>query len=61
MAVKRRVDIGDVTLMWGNPAECKAELRAESLKKHLAKPIAERLLVALSLVRRRPTHGRSNP
>ncbi len=39
-----------MTLLWGNPAEWKAELRDESLQRHLARPIAERLQAALDLV-----------
>jgi hypothetical protein len=47
---ERRVDIGDVTLVWGDPARWKARLRDESLRAHLSRPIAERLAVALSMV-----------
>lgn len=46
----RRVDVGDVTLVWGDAARGKAALRSESLEQHLERPLAERLRVALSLV-----------
>lgn len=46
----RRVDVGDVTLVWGDASRGKAELRSESVRKHLELPIAERLRIALSLV-----------
>lgn len=55
---KKRIDVDGITLLWGNPAEWKAELREESLRRHLARPPAERLLVALSMVRRRRDDGR---
>ena len=45
-----RVDIGDVTLVWGNASEAKAALRDESLRRHLERPIGERLRIALSMV-----------
>jgi hypothetical protein len=46
----RRVDIGGITLAWGDRSRWKAQLRDESLQRHLALPVAERLRVALSLV-----------
>jgi hypothetical protein len=47
---ERRIDVGNVTLVWGDRSRWKAELRDESLRRHLARPIAERLRAALSLV-----------
>ena len=47
---RRRIDADGVTLMWGDPAASKAELRAESVRAHVARPIAERLLAALAMV-----------
>ncbi len=47
---KKRVQVDGVTLLWGNTVEWKAELRDESLRQHLARPIAERLQAALELV-----------
>lgn len=49
-----RIDVGEVTLVWGRPADCKRALRDESLLKHLTLPIGERLARALSMVRRVP-------
>jgi len=49
-AANERIEVGDVTLVWGDRAGWKAHLRDESLRRHLALPIAERLRVALSLV-----------
>lgn len=46
----QRLDIQDTTLVWGNAAEAKAQLREESLRAFLALPLAERLRVALSLL-----------
>lgn len=48
----RRIEVDGVTLMWGVPAECKAVLRDESVRRHLERPLPERLLAALSMVRR---------
>ena len=45
-----RVDVGDVTLIWGDRTRAKAELRSESLQRHLALPLEERLRAALELV-----------
>jgi hypothetical protein len=53
----QRVDVNDVTLVWGNASRWKATLRGESERRHLALPIAERLRRALELVQRAP-HGR---
>jgi hypothetical protein len=47
---KKRVQVDGLTLLWGNTVEWKAELRDEALRKHLARPIAERLQAALELV-----------
>ena len=47
-----RVDVDDVTLVWGNPSRWKATLRDESTRHHLELPIAERLQRALELVQR---------
>jgi hypothetical protein len=47
---KRRVDVGEITLAWGDRTRWKAELRDESLRRHLALPVAERLRLAFSLV-----------
>jgi hypothetical protein len=54
LMTKRNVKIGgiDASLFWGDPAEIKAYLREEDQRSHLAKPIAERLLAALAMVRR---------
>ena len=52
-AARKRIEVDGITLLWGNPTEWKAELREESLRRHLARPPAERLLAALSMVRRR--------
>lgn len=49
---KRRVDVDGVTLLWGNAVEWKAAIREESrLPKD--RPLDQRLLAALALVRRR--------
>ncbi|HUH03593.1 MAG TPA: hypothetical protein VML75_16465 [Kofleriaceae bacterium] len=53
-----RIDIDGVTLVWGDAATWKARLRAESLRRHLDKPVAERLLLALDLVHRRDPGSR---
>ena len=50
MSQSRRVDLGDVTLVWGDRTEWKARLRDERLREHLARPLTERLLAALDLV-----------
>lgn len=47
---ERRIDVGDVTLLWGDRSRWKAQLRDESLRRHLSQPINERLRIALSLV-----------
>jgi hypothetical protein len=49
----RRVDVDGVTLVWGDRTRAKAMLRAESLRRHLELPIADRLRAALALVQRR--------
>jgi hypothetical protein len=49
----QRIDVGDVTLVWGDRARWKAALREESRARHMQKPIGERLRAALELVRRR--------
>lgn len=54
---ERRIDVGEVSLTWGNPSQWKRTLRAESDRRHLAQPIAERLRAALALVIRRPSTG----
>ncbi len=53
MAERRsfRVDVGEVTLAWGNAVEWKARFREEALQRHLARPVAERLRVAISMLR----------
>lgn len=48
-----RIDVQGITLAWGNAARWKAELRDESLRRHLARPPAERLRIALEMIRRR--------
>jgi len=55
---QRRFDVDGVTLLWGDPAECKAALREESVRRHLELPAGERLLAALMLVRSGGRHGR---
>jgi hypothetical protein len=54
----RTVRRGDVVLVWGDAAEAKAALRAESRARHANRPPADRLLAALELVRR-DARGRS--
>lgn len=44
------IDAGEVRLAWGNPASWKARWRDESLRRHLDRPLGERLRSALSLV-----------
>ena len=46
----QQLDIGEVTLVWGDPTTAKAELREESRLRHLERPIGERLAAALELV-----------
>ncbi len=46
----QRIDIEGITLVWGDRARWKAELRSESARRHLGLPIHERLLAALQLV-----------
>jgi len=53
-----RLELEGITLMWGNPSECKAELREESLRRHLARPMSERLLGALAMIRPSTRNGR---
>ena len=48
---RKRVDVGTITLVWGNPAKAKADLRAESEKRFRERPAGERLAAALSMVR----------
>jgi hypothetical protein len=56
----RRVDVGGVTLVWGERSRWKATFRDESLKRHLERPVAERLRAAFSLVLpRRPDERRT--
>ncbi len=45
-----RVDVGGVTLAWGNASEWKARLRDESQRRYLALPFAERVRTALALI-----------
>lgn len=47
---ERRVDVGDVTLTWGDPTRWKAELRDESRRRYLQRPLAERIEAAFALV-----------
>lgn len=56
-----RVDSQGFTFVWGDPATWKAELRAESWKRHLARSPGERLLAALELIRRDQRGGREAP
>ena len=49
----RSIDTDGVRLAWGNPASWKARWRDESLRRHLNRPLGERLRSALSLVLRR--------
>jgi hypothetical protein len=46
----RSIEAGGVRLAWGNPASWKARWRDESLRRHLKRPVGERLRAALSLV-----------
>ena len=50
MVNSKRIDVGDVTLIWGDAATAKSALREESLQRHLARPIGERLRLALAMV-----------
>lgn len=52
--IRRKGKFGDVDaeFFWGDPAAIKAELRAEDLRAHLARPLGERLLAALAMVTR---------
>jgi hypothetical protein len=47
---RRRMEVEGKTLLWGDATQWKAELREESVRRHLARPIAERLQAALALV-----------
>jgi len=47
---ERRVEVAGMTLLWGDRTLSKAILREESLETHLARPIEERLRIALQLV-----------
>jgi hypothetical protein len=58
-AKPHRLDVEGITLVWGDPSECKAELREESLRRHPARPMAERLLSALAMVRPSTRNGRN--
>ena len=44
------VNAGEIDLAWGRAAEWKAYLRDESLRRHLDRPLGDRLRSALSLV-----------
>jgi hypothetical protein len=55
----RRVDAGDITLVWGDPAVWKSRLREERLREWAQRPIADRLLVVLGMVRRRSDRAAS--
>jgi hypothetical protein len=57
----QRVDAGGATLVWGDPARAKAELRDESLQRHLALPLGARLKAALALVRSPPRAAADAP
>ena len=48
----QRIDVGEITLAWGNPARIKAELREESTRRYQALPLGERILIVLSMVER---------
>ena len=56
---EKKIDVAGVTIIWGDAARGKAALRDESLKEHLARPVAERLAAALALVRPRPSDVRA--
>jgi hypothetical protein len=45
-----RIEVDGVTLAWGDATRWKARLREESLRRHLARPIGERLAAALALL-----------
>jgi len=47
------LEIDGLRLAWGNPSEHKARWREESLRAHLALPVGERLIRALSLLLKR--------
>ena len=52
----RSIDADGVRLAWGDAASWKARWRAESLQRHLNRPLGDRLRSALSLVLRRSDH-----
>ncbi len=45
--------VADVRLGWGNPTVLKARWRQDSLREHLERPVAERLLKAFSMLQKR--------
>lgn len=51
MSTERRVDVDDLTLAWGDATAWKSRLREESAKSWLQRPIAERLRIALEMIR----------
>jgi len=52
--IRRKGKVGDIEaeFVWGDPAQIKAQLREEDLRAHLARPLAERLVAALAMVKR---------
>jgi hypothetical protein len=55
----KAVKAGELELAWGNAADWKAHWREEALRRHLERPIAERLRAALELVLPRTTDERT--
>lgn len=51
MSTERRLDAEDITLAWGDASTWKARLREESATSWLRRPIAERLRIALEMIR----------
>lgn len=56
---ERRVEVAGMTLLWGDRTRGKAILREESLEAHLARPLEERLRIALQMVL--PSRERRQP
>ena len=55
--INRRIDVGEVTLAWGDQGLWKERLREERLQAFSEKPLSERLRAALGMVRRRSDRG----
>jgi hypothetical protein len=55
------VDVEGWTLAWGNSTAWKAHWRKERIRRHVERPLAERLRAALSLVLPRSSRDRTRP